>query len=105
MIRIVPLIFCRNFISETSVCYKPETKATRGTFLHQSTNDRLPSANGHMLTSAFDRQDEQFHHAFEILRCAIDQFAFPGGAVAIAHRGKLIALKGMGRFTYDLESP
>jgi CubicO group peptidase (beta-lactamase class C family) len=79
------------------VCYKPETKATRGSFLHQSTN--------HLLPAELDRQDEQFYRAFFLLGCAIDQFAFPGAAVAIAHRGKLVAVKGMGRFTYDLESP
>src|SRR5262249_25895458 len=88
------------FISGTSVCYKPETKATRGTFLHQSTNDRLPPADGHVLPPAFDRQDEQFHRAFEILRSGIDQRAFPGASSAVAHPGKLIAYKGLGHFTY-----
>jgi len=77
------------------VCYKPKTKATRGAFLHQSTNHLLP---------AFSHQDEQFYRAFFLLGCAIDQSASPGASVAIAHRGKLIALKGMGRFTYDLGS-
>jgi serine-type D-Ala-D-Ala carboxypeptidase len=78
------------------VCYKPKTKATRGRFLHQSTN--------HLLPAELDHQDEQFYRAFFLLGCAIDQRICPGAVLAVAHRGKLIALKGMGRFTYDFFS-
>ncbi len=77
------------------MCYKPKTKAIRGVPLHQGTNVLVP---------AFTRQDEQFHRAFFLLGCAIDQQMTPGAALAITHHGKLIALKGMGRFTYDLAS-
>lgn len=79
------------------MCYKPKTKATRGHFLHQSIN--------YILSPAFDRQDEQFHAAFDVLRSGIAQRAFPGAAIAIAHQGKLIAHKGFGNFTYDPASP
>jgi serine-type D-Ala-D-Ala carboxypeptidase len=79
------------------VCYKPKTKATREDFLHQSTNSTL--------SHSFERQDEQFQRAFDVLRSGIDQRAFPGAAVAIAYQGKLIAHKGLGHFTYDAESP
>jgi serine-type D-Ala-D-Ala carboxypeptidase len=79
------------------VCYKPKTKARRGDFLHQSTNSTL--------SQSFDHQDEQFQRAFGVLRSAIDQRSFPGAAVAITHHGKLIALKGLGRFTYETTSP
>jgi serine-type D-Ala-D-Ala carboxypeptidase len=79
------------------VCYKPKTKATRGHFLHQSTNSPL--------VFACDRQDEQFQRAFDVLRSAIDQRAFPGAAVGIVHQAKLIAHKGLGRFIYDTASP
>jgi CubicO group peptidase (beta-lactamase class C family) len=79
------------------VCYKPKTKATRGDFLHQSTNSTL--------SQSFDRQDDQFRRAFQALRSAIAQRAFPGAAVAIAHQGQLIAHKGLGNFTYESESP
>jgi serine-type D-Ala-D-Ala carboxypeptidase len=40
-----------------------------------------------------------------VLREGIEQKAFPGASAAIAHRGKLVALKGLGRFTYDPRSP
>jgi len=79
------------------VCYKPKTKATRGNFLHQSTNSTL--------AQSFDHQDDQFQRAFDVLRSGIDQRAFPGAAVAIAHQGKLIAHKGLGQFTYEAASP
>jgi serine-type D-Ala-D-Ala carboxypeptidase len=79
------------------VCYKPKTKATRGNFLHQSTNSTL--------SHSLSQQDNQFQRAFAILRSGIDQRAFPGASVAIAHQGKLIAHKGLGHFTYDATSP
>jgi CubicO group peptidase (beta-lactamase class C family) len=79
------------------VCYKPKTKATRRIFLHQSINYLLPPA--------FSGQDDQFQRAFAILRSGIQQRAFPGAAIGVVHRGKLIALKGLGRFTYSPDSP
>jgi len=79
------------------VCYKPKTKAIRGHSLHQSIN--------HILPDAFERQDEQFHRAFDVVRSGIGQRAFPGAAVAVAHQGKLIANRGLGHFTYDPASP
>ena len=36
---------------------------------------------------------------------AIAQRAFPGCALSVLHRGKLVALKGLGRFTYEPDSP
>ena len=50
-------------------------------------------------------QDERFATAFAILRQAISERAFPGCAVSLLHEGKLVALKGLGRFTYDADSP
>jgi serine-type D-Ala-D-Ala carboxypeptidase len=53
-----------------------------------------------MLSHSFERQDEQFQRAFDVLRSGIDQHAFPGAAVAIAYQGKLIAHKAIGKRTY-----
>ncbi len=50
-------------------------------------------------------QDEQFHRAFELLTHGIEQHAFPGASIAVTHQGALVALKGLGRFTYDPTSP
>ncbi len=58
-----------------------------------------------MLSQSFEHQDEQFQRAFDVLRSGVAQRAFPGAAVAVTHQGKLIAHKGLGRFTYDATSP
>ena len=83
------------------MCYKPKTKATRGHFLHQSTNH--PGFQS--LSEAFSGQDKQFQRAFAVLRSGIEQRAFPGAAVGVVHQGKLVAHQGLGHFTYDAASP
>jgi len=50
-------------------------------------------------------QDEVFRHAFDLLRQAIEQRAFPGASVAVTHLGKVVALKAFGRFTYEKDAP
>jgi serine-type D-Ala-D-Ala carboxypeptidase len=75
------------------VCYKPITKATGGDLLDHVTNSPLPHC--------FSAQEEQFQHAFAVLEDGIARRAFPGAAIAVTHRGKLIAAKGLGHFTYD----
>jgi serine-type D-Ala-D-Ala carboxypeptidase len=61
--------------------------------------------SAHFPVPAYDPQDAVFLPAFELLRRAIAQHVFPGASVAVTHQGKLVALKAVGRFTYDLESP
>ena len=46
-----------------------------------------------------------FARAFDVLRQGIAAGAFPGAAVAAIASGKLVALCGLGRFTYDDLSP
>jgi serine-type D-Ala-D-Ala carboxypeptidase len=53
----------------------------------------------------FENQDKIFAQAFSILQAAIPQRTFPAAAVAITHRGRLIARKALGRFTYEPDSP
>jgi CubicO group peptidase (beta-lactamase class C family) len=53
---------------------------------------------------AYAQQDAIFIEAFAILQAAIDHHAFPAASVAITHRGKLAALKALGRFTYEAKS-
>ncbi|MFB3813911.1 MAG: serine hydrolase domain-containing protein [Terriglobales bacterium] len=50
-------------------------------------------------------QDRRFARAFAVLDKAIAARAFPGAAVAVTFNGSLVALKGVGRFTYDPDSP
>jgi CubicO group peptidase (beta-lactamase class C family) len=57
------------------------------------------------LHAAFENQEAQFAHAFAIICEAIEQRAFPGAALAVTHKGALVASQGFGRFTYDDHSP
>ncbi len=56
------------------------------------------------LPEAFDHQDEVFAPAFSIVEQAIAQHAFPASSIAVTHRGRLVALKALGHFTYDSDS-
>jgi serine-type D-Ala-D-Ala carboxypeptidase len=52
----------------------------------------------------YQDQDRIFSRAFAILADAIEQRAFPGASAAVTHGGKLVALKALGRFTYEESS-
>jgi serine-type D-Ala-D-Ala carboxypeptidase len=52
------------------------------------------------LLEAFEHQEKIFGAAFSILQEAIAQRAFPAASIAVTHRGRLIALKAQGHFTY-----
>jgi len=54
---------------------------------------------------AFHQQESQFARAFTVVRDAIAQRAFPAAALAVTHRGALVASAGFGHFTYDTASP
>ncbi|MBV9572707.1 MAG: serine hydrolase, partial [Acidobacteriales bacterium] len=54
---------------------------------------------------ATNEQDRIFARGFGILREAIAGKAFPAAAVAVTHRGKLVAHQAFGRFTYEDNSP
>jgi serine-type D-Ala-D-Ala carboxypeptidase len=54
---------------------------------------------------SFEPQDDRFASAFSILRVAIAQRAFPAASVAVTLQGRLIALKALGRFTYETDAP
>src|SRR5215471_12906228 len=53
---------------------------------------------------AFRDQEDRFARAFTLMRMAIDRRAFPAAALAVTHRGALVALQGFGRFTYEANS-
>jgi CubicO group peptidase (beta-lactamase class C family) len=55
-------------------------------------------------TPDFTGQDERLGAAFAILEEAIKRHAFPAASVAVTQRGKLVAWKSLGRFTYEQES-
>lgn len=57
------------------------------------------------MTADYADQDRIFEAAFNVLRQGLGARAFPGASTAIAHRGRLVALRSFGRFTYEAESP
>jgi CubicO group peptidase (beta-lactamase class C family) len=74
--------------------------------LPQSTSHNAETADARSLPApAHEQQDEIFAGAFNLLRKAISDQVFPGASVAVAHQGKLIALKALSHFTYDPNSP
>jgi CubicO group peptidase (beta-lactamase class C family) len=58
-----------------------------------------------LLLDAFEHQDEVFASAFAILRGAVAQRAFPAASIAVTHHGRFVALKALGGFTYQPNSP
>lgn len=64
-----------------------------------------PLTPAHFPLPAIGAQDAIFSRAFEILQSAIRSHAFPAASIAVAHRGKLVALKALGQFTYQEGSP
>jgi serine-type D-Ala-D-Ala carboxypeptidase len=59
----------------------------------------------HFPRPAYQQQDAQFRAAFEVLNAAIADRAFPACSVAITRDDQLIALKALGRFSYESSSP
>ncbi|MGB2606684.1 MAG: serine hydrolase domain-containing protein, partial [Candidatus Sulfotelmatobacter sp.] len=53
------------------------------------------------LLDAFGDQEEIFAAPFSILEKAIAQRAFPAASIAVLHKGRVVALKALGRFTYE----
>ncbi len=56
------------------------------------------------LQYAFGNQDEIFASAFSILREAIAARAFPTASLSVTCRGRLVALKAFGSFTFEDEA-
>jgi CubicO group peptidase (beta-lactamase class C family) len=54
---------------------------------------------------AHQRQDAALAPAFEVIRQAIADRAFPGASVAITQQGNLVGLQAFGHFTYEPNSP
>ncbi len=66
---------------------------------------KTATATSTLPVPSYSGQDRILARAFDILRQGIADRAFPGASVAVTHEGKLLAFKGLGRFTYDAASP
>jgi serine-type D-Ala-D-Ala carboxypeptidase len=69
------------------------------------TSNPKAASDASVLAPNYSAQDEHFPRAFQIFEKAMAEQAFPGCAVAVTHRGELIASKALGRFTYDPGAP
>jgi len=56
------------------------------------------------LARDLEHQDKTFASAFSIMRESIAQGAFPAASIAVTHEGRLIALRALGRFTYEADA-
>jgi len=57
------------------------------------------------LVPAFAEQDTRFASAFKILQDAVSGRAFPSAAIAVTQHDQLVALRALGRYTYETDSP
>jgi serine-type D-Ala-D-Ala carboxypeptidase len=78
-------------LSESSA--SPNTGQTTGS----PTAPRVPAP-------AYEQQDAIFGGAFDILQHAVVKRVFPSATAAVTHKGKLVALKVFGRFTFETTS-
>jgi len=87
------------------LCYNPNIEHTIP--LSESlSSPQIGMQNGpHFPAPAYERQGGSFGEAFDILQGAIVQRTFPAASIAVTFRGKLVALKAFGRFTYEASSP
>ena len=60
--------------------------------------------NSLLIRSTHD-QDTRFAAAFRILEDAIGERAFPSASVAVLYRDQLVALRSLGQYTYESNSP
>jgi CubicO group peptidase (beta-lactamase class C family) len=102
--------FGAQLVVESRVCYKRPTKSSRASLRRGAIrgSPSLKSATEprtRFPTPDFADQERRFARAFALLREAIAAQAFPGASLAVTHRGKLVALAGFGRITYDGGSP
>jgi CubicO group peptidase (beta-lactamase class C family) len=63
------------------------------------------SAPEFCLADSLTDQLTRFDDAFAILDQAVAGHAFPAASVAVTQGGRLVALQGFGRFTYEVDSP
>jgi CubicO group peptidase (beta-lactamase class C family) len=89
------------FTAPCTICYNPDSTPLDK---RSSLTRAVPHPAAFPL-AAHDDQDRRFTAAFGVLDEAITARAFPAASIAVTHRGKLVALRAFGRFTYDSASP
>jgi CubicO group peptidase (beta-lactamase class C family) len=87
------------------LCYNPKIGHTIPLSESFSSPEIGTQIGPHFPARAYEGQDGSFGNAFDILQSAIVQKSFPAASIAVTFRGKIVALKAFGRFTYEPDSP
>jgi serine-type D-Ala-D-Ala carboxypeptidase len=87
------------------LCYNPNIEQTTPLPESSSSLNTGTRTAAHFPAPAYEQQDAIFSRAFDVLRVAIGDRGFPAASIAVTSRGKLVALKAFGRFTYEIDSP
>jgi CubicO group peptidase (beta-lactamase class C family) len=96
----------RHLYPRLELCYKPIIESKFNRWPEGSSFLNKPVHSGAFApVPDYDDQDSALESAFKVLQDAIAGRAFPACSLAVTHRGKLIALKALGRFTYEADSP
>jgi serine-type D-Ala-D-Ala carboxypeptidase len=62
------------------------------------------SASVFSLPESLEDQEKRFELAFAVLQQAIAERVFPAASAAVTQEGRLVALKALGRFTYEADT-
>jgi serine-type D-Ala-D-Ala carboxypeptidase len=88
-----------------TLCYNPKIKHNIPCRKALSSLNTGSQAAPRFPAPAYAQQDAIFATAFDVLQEAILKAVFPAASIAVTFRGKLVALKAFGRFTYEPDSP
>jgi CubicO group peptidase (beta-lactamase class C family) len=95
-------------LSSGGVCNKPNIEHTIP-LSERSTSQNTGQTTGTQAVPrfpapAYEQQHAVFGNAFDVLQESIVKAVFPAASIAVTFKGKLLALKAFGRFTYEPSS-
>src|SRR5262249_22536359 len=85
------------------LCYNPDI-AQRTSLPDELTPTTTVRMSAQFLVPDYASQDTEFAQAFSLVESAISERVFPAATVVVTNRGRLVAHKGFGRFTYEKAS-
>ena len=105
--RLSPRGLCkvRRLYPSAELCYNPKIEHIIPLSKSSASPNTGTQAASRFPAPAYQGQDAVFGRAFHILQEAIARAAFPAASIAVTLQGKLVALKALGRFTYEPSSP
>jgi serine-type D-Ala-D-Ala carboxypeptidase len=95
----------RHLYPSPELCYNPNIKHTIPLSEGFSSLKTGSQAVPRFPVPAYAQQDAIFAPAFDVIQKGIAHAAFPAASIAVTCRGKLVALKAFGHFTYEPGSP